>query len=293
MNKIGIIINLEKPEILKITSQIVEWLQSRGKKVLVTAAGICSAEGIGSAGGIISSSEKELAEEAECVVVLGGDGTLLNCARTIGVLGKPIFGVNFGQLGFLTEIELPDLTPALERLISGKFEIEERMMIQAEVFRNGKKICNFYCLNDAVITKGAFARLIRLKIFVNNEYVDTYPADGLIISTPTGSTAYSLSAGGPLVAPNLELMIVTPICPHTLYSRSVVVDKDSEVKVVIQETQAEVMLTIDGQSGIELLPQDEIFVRKAPFTARFLKLNQRSFYEILRQKLREGGNPDV
>jgi NAD+ kinase len=288
MNTIGIIINLEKPEILKITRQIVDWLEQHGKKVLVTAANSNPV-----ADGIISCSEKELAQQAECVIVLGGDGTLLNCARTIGVLGKPIFGVNLGQLGFLTEIELPDLTPALERLISGEFEIEERMMIQAEVFRSGENICSYYCLNDAVITKGAFARLIRLKTFVNNEYVDIFPADGLIISTPTGSTAYSLSAGGPLVAPNLELMIVTPICPHTLYSRSVVVDKDSEVKVELLVTQAEVMLTIDGQSGIQLMPQDQVVVRKAPFTAKFLKLNQRSFYEILRQKLREGGNTDV
>jgi len=286
MNTIGIIINLEKPEVLKITRQIVDWLEDHGKKVLVTAAGSTPVK-------IISCSEKELAEQADCVIVLGGDGTLLSCARTIGVLGKPIFGVNLGQLGFLTEIELPDLTPALERLISGEFRIEERMMIQAEVFRNGEIICNFYCLNDAVITKGAFARLIRLEISVNNEYVDTYPADGLIISTPTGSTAYSLSAGGPLVAPNLELMIVTPICPHTLYSRSVVVDKDSEVKVKIHVTQAEVMLTLDGQSGIQLMPHDQIVVRKAPFTAKFLKLNQRNFYEILRQKLREGENTDV
>ena len=288
MNTIGIIINLAKPEILKITGQIVDWLEEHGKKVLVSSAGSCDVND-----GIISCSEQELAQQAECVIVLGGDGTLLNCARTIGVLGKPIFGVNLGQLGFLTETELPDLIPALERLISGEFKIEERMMIQAEVFRNGDKICNYYCLNDAVITKGAFARLIRLKTFVNNEYVDIFPADGLIISTPTGSTAYSLSAGGPLVAPNLELMIVTPICPHTLYSRSVVVDRDSEVKVELLGTQAEVMLTIDGQSGLQLIPQDQVVIRKAPFTAKFLKLNQRSFYEILRKKLRESGNTDV
>lgn len=288
MDCIGIIINLEKPTILKITRQIVDWLEQHGKKVLVTEAGSDTIRD-----GITSCSEQELAKQAECVIVLGGDGTLLSSARTIGALGKPIFGVNLGQLGFLTEIELPDLTPALERLISGQFEIEDRMMIQAEVYRNGEKISNFYGLNDAVITKGAFARLIRLKTFVNSEYVDIYPADGLIISTPTGSTAYSLSAGGPLVAPNLELMLVTPICPHTLYSRPVVVDKDSEVTVELQVTQAEVMLTIDGQSGIQLMPLDQVVVRKAPFAAKFLKLNKRSFYEILRKKLKEGGNTDV
>lgn len=288
MNSIGIIINLQKPTILKITREIVQWLEQHGKKVLVAEAGSDTVRH-----DITSCSEKELAQQADCIIVLGGDGTLLSSARTVGILGKPLFGINFGQLGFLTEIELPDLTPALERLVSGEFKIEERMMIQAEVYRQGEKICSFYGLNDAVITKGAFARLIRLKTFVNNEYVDIYPADGLIISTPTGSTAYSLSAGGPLVAPNLELMIVTPICPHTLYSRPVVIDKDSEVTVELQPTQAEVMLTVDGQRGMPLLPLDQVTVKRAPFAAKFLKLNQRGFYEILRQKLKEGGNTDV
>jgi len=284
MNSIGIIINNEKKEAVAITEQIAGWLQKHDKKVMVTHIG---SEAVNH--DLITCSEEELAREAECIIVLGGDGTLLSCARTIAANGIPMFGVNLGQLGFLTEIELPDLEPALEKLISGQFQIEERMMIQATVRRGGMEISSFHALNDAVITKGAFARLIRLKTFVNDEYFDIFPADGLIISTPTGSTAYSLSSGGPLVVPDLRLMLVTPICPHTLYSRPLVIDQDSIVKVEVENTQAEVMLTIDGQSGFQLQPHDEVVIKKAPFYAKFMKLNQRGFYEILRRKLKEGG----
>jgi len=288
MNSIGIIINLDKSRVLNITEEIVNWLKQHGKKVMVTEAG---SEGISH--GITTCSERELVESADCIIVLGGDGTLLGSARTVAERGTPLFGVNLGQLGFLTEIEMPDLIPALQKLISGRFEIEERMMIEASVVREGRQVRKFYGLNDAVITKGAFARLIRLKTYVDNEYAEVYPADGLIIATPTGSTAYSLSAGGPLVVPNLELMIITPICPHTLYARPIVIDSGAVVKVVLEDTQAEVMLTMDGQSGIQLKPYDEVIVRKAPFYARFMKLNQRGFYEILRKKLKEGGAKDV
>ncbi|PKM81324.1 MAG: NAD(+) kinase [Firmicutes bacterium HGW-Firmicutes-14] len=283
MDSIGLIINYEKTEARVITKQIVDWLKKHGKKVMI--AGV-SSEVAGS--GVITCAEADLAKEAECIIVLGGDGTLLNSARAIAGCGIPLFGVNLGQLGFLTEIEQPDLAPAMKQLISGDYQIEERMMIEASVIRKGEEISRFCGLNDAVVTKGAFARLIRLKTFVNNEFVDIYPADGLIISTPTGSTAYSLSAGGPLVVPDLELMIVTPICPHTLYARPIVINNNSVVRVELQATQAEVMLTIDGQSGFPLKPFDEVIIKKAPFCARFMKLNQRSFFEILRTKLKEG-----
>ncbi len=288
MNSVGIIINPEKPNVMSITKQIVNWLQQHGKQVLVS--GLNSGQ---APEGISICCGHDLPKKVQCIIVLGGDGTLLSSARTIAVEGTPLFGVNLGQLGFLTEIELPDLMPALDRLISGQYEIEERMMLQATVYRRGEEISRFFCLNDAVITKGAFARLIRLKTWVNDDFVDVYPADGLIVSTPTGSTAYSLSAGGPLVVPDLELMIVTPICPHTLYARPLVIDKDSKVTVEVMDTQAEVMLTIDGQSGFQLAPFDQVVVQKAPFNAKFMKLHQRGFYDILRQKLREGGGTDV
>ena len=288
MDCIGIILNLEKPEAETITKNIIRWLEQHGKRVIVSGVGsFCDGTNY------TVCSEDDLAGKADCIIVLGGDGTLLNTARNTSVRGIPLFGVNLGQLGFLTEIELPDLTPALDMLISGNYRVEERMMIQASVVRQGQEVSKFFGLNDAVITKGAFARIIRLKTFVNDEFVDIFPADGLIVSTPTGSTAYSLSAGGPLVAPDLEVMIVTPICPHTLYSRPMVIDRNSVVRVELQDTQAEVMLTMDGQSGLRLEPFDDVIVQRAPFNAKFMKLDQRGFYEILRTKLKEGGNTDV
>ncbi|WP_418792387.1 NAD(+)/NADH kinase [Phosphitispora sp. TUW77] len=287
MNCIGIILNFEKPEAEMITKNIIKCLERHGKKVIVAGAEFFELRD-----DIPVCPGDDLAQ-VDCIIVLGGDGTLLNSARSFSVKGIPLFGVNLGQLGFLTEIELPDLNPALEKLISGDFFIEERMMLQATIVRQGKEIYSFFGLNDAVITKGAFARIIRLKTFINEEFVDVFPADGLLVSTPTGSTGYSLSAGGPLVAPNLELMIVTPICPHTLYSRPIVIDKHSIVRVEVQATQAEVMLTMDGQSGFQLEPFDHVVIQRAPFNAKFMKLNQRSFYEILRAKLKESGNSDV
>ncbi|MDD5492586.1 MAG: NAD(+)/NADH kinase [bacterium] len=281
MKNIGLIINYEKTEAQSITRQIIQWLHKHGKQVMVAGS---YSEAVG--GGVVGCSETDLAREVECIIALGGDGTILNTARLIARFGIPMFGINLGQLGFLTEIEQPDISSALEKLVSGQFTIEERIMIEAAVVRKGVETAKFYGLNDAVVTKGAFARLIRLKTFINNEFVDIYPADGLIISTPTGSTAYSLSAGGPLVFPDLNLMIVTPICPHTLYSIPIVIDSAGTIRVELQATQAEVMLTIDGQSGFPLNPFDEIIVKRAPYNAKFMKLNQRNFYEILRTKLK-------
>lgn len=286
MKTIGILYNPEKQNAEVIAKQIIDFLKEKGKTVMVCAAG-----GIKSS--LTNCSETDLTSLCEGILVLGGDGTLLHSARLAASSGLPLCGFNLGQLGFLTEIELKDIKLALEKLIHCEYEIEERMMIQATVIREGTQIAQFYGVNDAVITKGAFARLIRLKTYVNNGFVDTYPADGLIISTPTGSTAYSLSAGGPIVMPDVELMIITPICPHTLTSRPIIIDKESVVRVELQSTQAEVMLTIDGQSGLQLRPFDEIIIHRAPFNARFMKLLRKSFYEILRKKLKEGRNSDV
>lgn len=286
MKTIGILFNPEKPNAEKLTEEIVGWLTAKGRTVLVSAAGSRNSR-------LANCSETRLASDSECILVLGGDGTLLHSARLVASQGTPLCGINMGQLGFLTEIEIKDLEEALEKLIHGEYVIEERMMIEAAVYRKGIERATFYGLNDAVITKGAFARLIRLKTFVDNEFVDTYPADGLIISTATGSTAYSLSAGGPIVMPDMDLMIITPICPHTLTSRPIIIKKEGTVRVELQSVQAEVMLTIDGQSGLQLEPLDEIIVQKAPFNARFIKIHHRSFYEILRKKLKEGRNRDV
>lgn len=288
MHNIGLVVNLGKNQVISLVSEIITWLENKGKKVILHQD--CAGE-LGRPD--LTCDGRDWAGSIDCAIVLGGDGTLLNTARSIAEAKVPLFGINLGQLGFLTEVEVKDTIPALEKLISGEYLLEERMMLQASVRREGKVSQKFICLNDAVITKGAFARIIRLKTFVNDEYVETYPADGLIVATPTGSTAYSLSAGGPLVAPELEMMIVTPICPHTLYARPLVIDGANTVKVEIHSDQGEIMLTLDGQYGYSLQPGDEVIIEKAPYKTKLLKLNRRSFYEILREKLKEGINNDV
>ena len=225
--------------------------------------------------------------KTDCLVVLGGDGTLLGSARKAAPSGIPVLGVNMGNLGFLTEVDVPDLTESLEKLIRGEYVIEERMMLDAGVYRNGTLVWQSPALNDTVISKGAFARLIYLETLVDEEYVTTYPADGLIVATPTGSTAYSLSAGGPLVTPNLELILVTPICPHSLWARPLVIGAESNVKVNILSELDEIMLTLDGQYGFKLQKKDSVVLSRSPHRAKFIRLKPSRFFYLLREKLSE------
>jgi NAD+ kinase len=304
VRRFGLVVNPEKEEVWRIAATVVAWLEAQGIAVRVGAPG----------GAPLSRPDYDLdtlGRTCDCVVVLGGDGTLLQSARAVAPYGVPLFGVNMGQLGFLTEVEAADALPGLQRVLEGNYVVEERMMLQAAVEReNDGEFCQpsgvanrlalrrqnspsnervdvYTALNDAVITKGAFARLIHLETYVDGEYVETYSADGLIVATPTGSTAYSLSAGGPLVAPELELMLITPICPHTLSARPLVIPAASTVRVVPRSTSGEVMLTMDGQYGRHLTCGERVLVRRAPFGVRFLRLNHRSFYRVLREKLKE------
>ncbi|MCF8009723.1 MAG: NAD(+)/NADH kinase [Clostridiales bacterium] len=285
MKTVGIWANIEKKEVAQLLLDIIYWLESRDCDVLLNnEAALCL--------NMKSSGDnfQELSEKVDCLMVLGGDGTLLNCARKTAQFGTPLFGVNLGRLGFLTETDLPDLYQALDNLLRGKYKIEERMMLQASIVRNESIVKETYALNDVVITKGGFARIIFLETLVDGELFTTYPADGIIIASPTGSTAYSLSAGGPLVVPGLNLMIVTPICPHVLWARPLVVSMENELKVTLLSSQPEVMLTLDGQQGIKLNQGDSVIVKAAPYRAKFLKLTERSFLNIVRQKLQQGEN---
>ncbi len=236
-----------------------------------------------------------LAGKLECVrnditfgITLGGDGTLLNTAREIAPFGIPVCGVNMGNLGFLTEIELPELSSALDRLVRGDYYIEERLMLDAVVIRDGSPIYISPALNDIVVAKGGFSRMIKLKLFIDEELTAEYPADGLIIATSTGSTGYSLSSGGPIINPKLKVIVITPICPHTLHSRALVISEREEVKIRMQATHDDIVLTVDGQSVHSLLPDDTVVVRRSPFRARFIRFTGKSYYETLRTKLRRG-----
>jgi NAD+ kinase len=228
------------------------------------------------------------------IVVMGGDGTILSVARHYGRLGLPILGVNLGGLGFLTEISLDELYPTLEEhILPGKFEVEERMILTVSLIRGGETIWQENVLNDAVINKGALARIAELSTWIDDENLTTYRADGLIVSTPTGSTAYTLSAGGPIAYPTLRHIILLPICPHTLSNRPIILPETVTVAVTLDEKVQDVYLTLDGQVGRELKPRDRLEVRSGPYNVKLVKSPHRSHFEILRTKLGWGelGSP--
>ncbi|GAQ26132.1 MULTISPECIES: NAD(+)/NADH kinase [Tepidanaerobacter] len=282
LTTLGLYPNVNKKNLTKLVSGLINWLESRGYSVVLPK----------DIADVLSISEHSIETEdffqrIDIAVTLGGDGTLLNVARHVAPYKIPILGINLGHVGFLTEIELADLYTDLERFSKNSYTIDYRMMLETQVVRDGEVLEKFLALNDAVVTKGPFARLIRLKTYANEEYIDTYPADGLIIATPTGSTAYSLSAGGPIIHPNMNLLLLTPICPHTLRSRSIVVSENDVIKVKLLADHPEIMLTVDGQQGYKLLPGDQIIIKKSNFLTRLIRLKERSFYDVLRKKLSE------
>ena len=224
------------------------------------------------------------------VVVLGGDGTLLGAARMIGRYGVPILGVNLGGLGFLTSIPLERLYPSIEMVLSDNLEVEDRLMLETKVLRKEEEVCRFQTLNDVVVNKGALARIIDLDVFINEEFLTTFRSDGLIISTPTGSTGYNLSAGGPILYPTMSNVIVTPICPFTLTNRPIILPDSDTVSIMMgKESEEKVSLTFDGQVGFELLHGDKILIYKSKARIKLFKSPDQTYFEILRKKMMWGG----
>lgn len=231
---------------------------------------------------------EHVGEGADLIIVLGGDGTMLAVARYLKGRDVPILGVNLGGLGFLTEISVEEMPIMLEKVVSGQYKISTRIMLDVSVIRAGRKVFEFSVLNDAVITKDALARIIDIEVYVNSVYLTTYKADGLIFSTPTGSTGYSLSAGGPILYPSLKNIIVTPICPHMLTNRPLILPEDVSMMAVLKSMDERVVLTIDGQIGFPLEYRDEVVVKKSPHTVKLIKSFFRGYFEILREKLKWG-----
>ncbi len=233
-------------------------------------------------------SEEVFYHTVDLIIVLGGDGTLLKIAQKAALHHIPILGINFGHLGFLSELEKEDLQ-ILERMLHGKYHIEERMMLKCTVVTNGKEtVC--YGLNDIVISRGALPRMIHFNIQIEDQHVEEYTADGLIIATPTGSTAYSLSAGGPIVSPDNDLLVATPICPHSIKSRSLIINSNSKVTVNLDpEYNATAFISVDGRENIVASAADSIVIEKAVYNTRLLRVTDKNFYSILKQKLTERG----
>jgi NAD+ kinase len=268
-------------------AEIGAWLEGRGVEAVYeteTAALMARAR--------LSRSavKSDLVRQVDLVVVLGGDGTLLGMADCIGEQGAaiPILGVNFGSLGFLTEVTLPELYPSLEAVLAGRAHMEERMMLRSMTMRGDRTFANIV-LNDVVITKAARARMIDLSVWVGDEFLTRVKADGLIVATPTGSTAYNLAAGGPIVQANMEALIVNPIAPHTLTNRPIVLPADSTVRVQpIMDERDQLYVSFDGQAGFELRPGDEVQVRRAAESISLVRPATRSYFEVLRTKLKWG-----
>ncbi|RJQ13889.1 MAG: NAD(+)/NADH kinase [Nitrospiraceae bacterium] len=278
--KIGVVAKRGEPEAIKAVKDFLKWLKGRKYQFFVEsdAARLLRIKGY---------PRQDIPSKADIIIVFGGDGTLLSVARLVGSMGVPILGVNLGGLGFITEISRNEIRKELDKVLSGKCTFEERIMLLADVYRGGRRIVRHNALNDVVMNKSALSRMFELDIRINNQYVSTFRADGLIISTPTGSTAHSLSAGGPILYPTLESFLMTPICPHTLTSRPIVLPDTFVLEAAIKSGD-DVYLTVDGQVGFPLKVNDKIIIKKADYKAKFLILHDRDYFQILRTKLKWG-----
>lgn len=284
MDKFYIITNQEKDEDLKVTREIVQYLEANGKECLICANG--------------NTSKKEndhytdvsnIPEDVECILVLGGDGTLLQAARDVVDRQIPLLGINLGTLGYLAEIDHSSIETALGSMLADEYSIEKRMMLSGKVYHRGKLVAEDVALNDIVIGRDGPLRVIRFNNYVNGAFLNSYTADGIIISTATGSTGYSLSAGGPIVSPETNIIMMTPVAPHTLNTRSIIFPAEDEIAVEItegsQKGEAKAIASFDGDTNISMTTGDRIVIKKSVSDTRIIKISNISFLEVLRRKM--------
>ena len=281
IKRVGIIVNPKISTVPVVIQELENWFRERNIEFELDneTASIVNRQGI---------PKSEIPKCCDLIVAMGGDGTLLSVARILKTHLVPILAVNLGSLGFLTEITLEEMFPTLELVIAGKATLQQRMMIDVSVIRAGKCINSYQGLNDVVINKGVLARIIDINVKIDNNFVATYKADGIIVGTPTGSTAYTLSAGGSILYPTLDAMVVTPIASHTLTFRSLVVPDSSVVELSLKPTQESIFMTVDGQIGLNLQGKDRDSVKKSSNYVELIQSPEKSFFDILRQKLKWG-----
>jgi NAD+ kinase len=282
IDRVGVFSKPSAPAAARLVPELAAWLKGRSIEVRYDRE---TAEYLGRADGV---SRPEVPEGCDLIVVLGGDGTLLAAARAIGNRNTPLFPVNLGGLGFLTAITVDELFPELERALRGEHRVGKRKFLHAEIRRAGEAVAQYEALNDVVFTKASIARVIDLETWVDQMLVCTYKADGLIVSTPTGSTAYSLSAGGPIVFPTVAALCLTPICPHTLTNRSVIVPDTSVIRVLCRADDDAAFLTVDGQVGEPLRNNDEVVCRSSDYALNLIRPPRMMFFDVLREKLKWG-----
>jgi NAD+ kinase len=280
---IGVISRPRRANLSAVVPELLKWLEARGLRAIYdeeTASALLNPSNV--------LSREEIADESDILLVLGGDGTLLAAAHVASSRCIPILPVNMGSLGFLTSFTVDELYPALEETLAGRSSMSARVMLQVELSRGGVLVDREHVLNDAVVNKSALARMIELELSIDGDFVCRYRADGLVVSTPTGSTAYSLSAGGPIVHPSVEAFIITPICPHTLTDRPVVVRDSSCIDIKLTGNAESVFLTLDGQRGIPMQEEDYIRITRSPRCLKLIQPPKKSYFEILRSKLKWG-----
>jgi NAD+ kinase len=286
---VGIITKPRKPELNVMIPALVEWLARRSVQTVLdreTAGSLDAAVRAKFEGAVLPRGE--LVARCDLLIVLGGDGTLLAAARHARTSGVPILAVNLGGLGFLTAVTTEELYPSLELVLKGQHPLDQRKMLQVQVIRTGGDSVTYHALNDAVLNKGAISRMLDFETYVDGLFLNLFNADGLIVSTPTGSTAYCLAAGGPIVSPAVEAFIITPICSHTLTNRPLVVSDRSRIEIVLKTEAESVFLTVDGQVGLALHSGDRIVCELSPSRIDLVRPVKKEFYEVLRSKLKWG-----
>lgn len=284
MDRIGILTKPKFPDVQPILKTLVARLRELKKEVILDAN---TAALIGEPA---PYKKPDIGANSDLLLVLGGDGTMLNAARLVEEHAVPILGVNMGGLGFLTEVPVEELYSMLDRVFAGDYYLEERMMLRARIHRHGEHVAHATVLNDIVVSKGTLSRMVELQIMVDGRLVSSLRGDGLIVSTPTGSTAYSLSAGGPITHPSVQGVLLTPICPHTLTHRPLLIPSTVELDVTLTSREEGAMTTFDGQVGIAMTQGDTVDIRQSDHRTRLVRFHDRTYYDVLRMKLKWGGS---
>jgi NAD+ kinase len=288
IKRIGVVVKPHQPDALETLCRLTKWLSEHGitlvgppqiERERIEHQTGCTVEVV---------NENELAQKVDLMLVLGGDGTMIATARMVGDSKVPVIGVNYGGLGYLAEFPLEELFPALESILAGEYEIQQRLMLTVELWRGEELVTRNRVLNDVVVNKSALARIIEIEAYLNQQFLNRFRADGLIVATPTGSTAYNLSAGGPIIFPSMNAVVITPICPFTLSNRPIVVPDDSMIEVRLMTRNEEVALTLDGQVGVPLQAGDRAVIRKSKTAFNLVQPRDRNYFDVLRNKLKWG-----
>jgi NAD+ kinase len=288
IKRIGVVVKPHQPEALETLCKLTEWLTARD--IALVGSPAVDRERIEHETGCVIEviPDEELPQKVDLILVLGGDGTMIATARMLGDCEVPVIGVNYGGLGYLAEFRIEELFTALESILAGDYKLEKRVMLAVELRRGEELVTRNRVLNDVVMNKSALARIIQIETYLNDQFVNSFRADGLIVSTPTGSTAYNLSAGGPIIFPTMNAVVITPICPFTLSNRPIVVPDDSVIEVRLMTENEDVALTLDGQVGFPIQARDRVVIRKSSTTFNLVQPKNRNYFDLLRDKLRWG-----